>query len=69
MDTAPKPVIVLRISAVERRVGLNRTAIYKGIRDGWFPKPVKFGMSSRWLESEIDALIAEAKACRDKART
>ncbi|EEC7240851.1 AlpA family phage regulatory protein [Escherichia coli] len=28
--------------------------IYKLIKDGVFPKPIKLGRSSRWLKSEVE---------------
>lgn len=27
---------------------------YKLIKDGQFPKPIKFGRSSRWLKSDVE---------------
>ena len=39
--------------------GLTDKWFYKLIQDGKFPKPVKFGRSSRWLKSELEAWIRE----------
>ncbi|BBT88868.1 Rha family transcriptional regulator [Enterobacter cloacae] len=33
--------------------------IYKLIKDGTFPKPIKLGRSSRWLKSEVEAWVQE----------
>ncbi|MFD1803678.1 helix-turn-helix transcriptional regulator [Mixta tenebrionis] len=33
--------------------------IYKLIKDGSFPKPIKLGRSSRWLKSEVEAWLQE----------
>ncbi|MFB4494370.1 helix-turn-helix transcriptional regulator [Enterobacter hormaechei subsp. oharae] len=33
--------------------------IYKLIKDGTFPKPIKLGRSSRWLKSEVEAWLQE----------
>ncbi|MFP2834982.1 helix-turn-helix transcriptional regulator [Citrobacter portucalensis] len=33
--------------------------IYKLIKDGTFPKPIKLGRSSRWLKSEVVAWLQE----------
>ncbi len=65
MLAAPTPLVLLKLATVKARVGLNKTAIYAGIKKGWFPKPVKIGVSSRWVESEIDALIVKLKENRD----
>lgn len=33
--------------------------IYKLIKDGVFPKPIKLGRSSRWLKSEVEKWLQE----------
>ncbi|UAN16681.1 helix-turn-helix transcriptional regulator [Enterobacter asburiae] len=33
--------------------------IYKLIKDGAFPKPIKLGRSSRWLKSEVENWLQE----------
>lgn len=33
--------------------------IYKLIKDGSFPKPIKLGRSSRWLKSEVEAWLQD----------
>ncbi|UNK24192.1 helix-turn-helix transcriptional regulator [Yersinia intermedia] len=32
---------------------------YKLISEGQFPKPIKLGRSSRWLESEVEAWMQQ----------
>ena len=39
--------------------GLTDKWFYKLIQDGCFPKPIKFGRSSRWLKSEVEAWVQE----------
>lgn len=39
--------------------GLTDKWFYKLIQDGKFPKPIKFGRSSRWLKSEVEAWVQE----------
>ncbi len=39
--------------------GLTDKWFYKLIQEGKFPRPVKFGRSSRWLRSEIEAWVQE----------
>jgi predicted DNA-binding transcriptional regulator AlpA len=45
--------------------GLSDKWFYKIISNGQFPKPIKLGSSSRWLESEVrawfEARIAESR--------
>ncbi|HAG1880423.1 TPA: AlpA family transcriptional regulator [Salmonella enterica] len=33
--------------------------IYKLIKDGVFPRPIKLGRSSRWLKSEVENWLQE----------
>ena len=54
----PSPVCgirMLRLSTVERRVGLRRSQIYRTVEAGTFPKPVPLGRRvRRWAAHEID---------------
>lgn len=50
---------IIRLPQVIDRVGLKKTAIYKRIAAGTFPKQIKLGFASGWLESEITAWIEE----------
>lgn len=56
---------LLRRRDVERRVGMRKSAIYAKIAAGQFPRPVHRGSSALWIESEIDAHVAELKRQRD----
>lgn len=50
---------ILRLPATEQKVGLKRDAIYRGAREGWFPRPVQISArATGWLEHELDAFIA-----------
>ena len=50
---------LLRLSEVLTRTGLARTTIYRKMRDGSFPEPLKIGARAvRWPESEITAWLA-----------
>lgn len=37
--------------------GLTDKWFYKLIKDGQFPKPIKLGRSSRWMQSEVEAWV------------
>jgi predicted DNA-binding transcriptional regulator AlpA len=43
---------------------LNPATLYRGIRDGHFPPPVKIGGSSRWLRAECEAALASMTSAR-----
>lgn len=56
---------ILRLPAVQEKSGLGRDSIYRGAREGWFPKPVKLtARASGWLEDEVDAWLAERAEAR-----
>ena len=50
---------ILRMPQVVEMVGLSRASIYNKIRDDEFPRQVKLGRLSGWLESEVQGWIRE----------
>jgi prophage regulatory protein len=59
---------VLRLPAVIAKAGIGRDSIYRGAREGWFPKPVKLSTrASGWFEDEIDAYLERRAAVRDES--
>ncbi|APY61129.1 AlpA family transcriptional regulator [Salmonella enterica subsp. enterica] len=42
-----------------RLTGLTDKWFYKLIQDGLFPKPIKLGRSSRWLQSEVEVWLQQ----------
>ncbi len=54
---------VLRLDDVREKTGLSRSSIYLKEKNGAFPKHISLGVRlSGWLESEVDAWIAERVA-------
>ncbi|MCF3592469.1 AlpA family phage regulatory protein [Rhodobacteraceae bacterium LMO-12] len=41
--------------------GRGRTTIYRDVEQGRLPKPMKLGSRLYWVESDIDAALAEAR--------
>ena len=60
--------VLISIRDVEARVGLKKSVIYAMMAEGRFPRPVKIGTRSRWVESEISAWIADLIARRNVGR-
>ena len=58
---------LLRLSEVRTRTALACSTIYRKMRDGSFPEPLKIGVRAvRWRESEIEAwLAAQPRATGD----
>ncbi|WBM53532.1 AlpA family phage regulatory protein [Citrobacter freundii] len=44
--------------------GLTDKWFYKLIKDGEFPKPIKLGRSSRWLQSEVENWLRKVRISR-----
>jgi prophage regulatory protein len=55
MSHSPKKLIDM--PAVLARVPLCRASVYGMIARGAFPKPIKIGRRSAWLEGEIDQWV------------
>ena len=50
---------LLNRAEVERRVGLRRSALYRLMRAGQFPEPLRIGPRAvRWPSSEIEEWLA-----------
>jgi prophage regulatory protein len=47
-----------RLPTVKIKTGLGTTSIYQGVKEGWFPKPIKLiGRSVGWVSDEIDGWV------------
>lgn len=59
---------IIRLPQVKDMVGLGTTAIYDKMKNGDFPKQIKLGRLSGWVESEVQAWIrAQINASRVEA--
>ncbi|MBB1061862.1 helix-turn-helix transcriptional regulator [Marilutibacter spongiae] len=57
---------LLRLPQVQASTGLSRSEIYRRVRSGDFPAPVKLGeRASAWVEREIVEWAARRIAERD----
>jgi predicted DNA-binding transcriptional regulator AlpA len=43
---------------------INAATLYRGIRAGRFPRPIRVGGSSRWLRDECEAVLRSMKEAR-----
>ena len=46
-------------------LGCSRTTVWRRVADGTLPKPIKLGGLSRFVLSEINAIVESAMAARD----
>ncbi len=52
----------------EKGISFHRCHLFKLVRAGQFPKPVKIGENrNAWIEAEVDAWIKGRIAARDEA--
>lgn len=59
---------ILRLPTVLSTLGVGKTALYRWVKQGEFPAPVKIGPNtSGWLRSEVDAWIDERASRRGAA--
>lgn len=59
------PPALIDFKQLSTKVCMGRSRIYALIGEGNFPPPVKIGASSRWIDPEIDAYIAQLAATRN----
>lgn len=58
------------VSEVTAATGLSRSSIYRAIRSGEFPKPIKISASRvAWIEDELEGWIGCKAAARAGDRT
>lgn len=49
---------LLRLPSVEAQTGLSKSEIYRRIKDGKFPQPIKLGTRAvAWPAAQIDAWV------------
>lgn len=48
---------LLRLDEVKRRTGYSVSGLYEAMARGDFPRPLKRGAVSLWVESEVQAVI------------
>ncbi len=58
---------LLRLEELIKRIGLKKPTIYSMMKRGLLPKPIKMGRASLWIESEIDACIAQRIKVRNES--
>lgn len=64
MTTPNTPVSLLNDKMVDMAfittfTGLSDKWFYKLISEGLFPKPIKMGRSSRWMQSEVEDWVQQ----------
>jgi prophage regulatory protein len=58
---------LIRLPAVIARTGLSRSALYRLVSIGQFPRSIRLcERSSAWAEHEVTAWIADRIAARDR---
>ena len=61
------PRVLISDKDVAEMIGSSRATVWRRVGDGVLPRPIKFGGMTRWVLSEVDAVIDRAKRARDEA--
>ena len=56
-DTANANAALLTRHIVLQLLGTGATRFKQGVREGWLPRPVRFGASSRWPAADIREVV------------
>lgn len=66
----PEAQQLRKLGDVRRQTGMSPATIYRRVKAGAFPAPVKIGTrASAWVAAEVDRWVAARIAERDGART
>lgn len=55
----------LTVNEIMTQLKISKTTVYDLVKRRGFPKPLRIGGSSRWIEEEVSAYLEEQKAKRD----
>lgn len=58
-NTSPLNDKMVDMKFITEFTGLTDKWFYKLISEGQFPKPIKLGRSSRWMQSEVENWIQQ----------
>ncbi len=58
---------LIGVKSVAELIGGSPSTVWRRVKDGLLPKPIKFGGMTRWSRAEIEAVIEAALAARDEA--
>lgn len=61
-NPTPSPKQLLRVGEVAAMLDLGVSTIWRQVRKGQLPEPVRIGGSTRWRRADIDALTAREAA-------
>lgn len=65
-STTPPARKLIKLGEVQKRTALGRSSIYAKVAAGTFPRPVKQGASSVWVDTEVQEWIDRLIARRDQ---
>lgn len=57
----------LSVKELSKMIGRSASSIYDDIKKRTFPEPIKFGSSSKWSVSDVEAWVAEQAAKRSSS--
>lgn len=63
-ETPTKGTRLLTIAEIVARTKLARSTVYSLTQRGLFPRPIRLGKHSRWLEREVEQFLSGLAAAR-----
>jgi prophage regulatory protein len=48
-------VQIIRLAQLKRKLAVGHSSIYRWMENDGFPKPIKLGRATGWIESEVEA--------------
>lgn len=66
-EAANQPTRLMKLPEVLMRTGIQRSSLYKLVKERRFPPPAKCGGASLWVEAEVEAWIQRLLATRKTA--
>ncbi len=56
----------LKPSEVAEKVRISRSSLFRWVREGRFPAPIKLGKRVLWAESEVETFLSASKKLAPK---
>ena len=67
MTTHNEAPVLLDVKAVAALFQSSPATIWRRVKDGTLPQPIRIGGLTRWSRAEIEAVIEAALVARDEA--
>lgn len=56
-DDVREEIDLMRVSDITRALRIGRSTWWRGVADGRFPQPIRFGRCTAWRRADIRAML------------